>query len=84
MSGWALDPDTTQSVAVHIYVGSAGAAYVADKPRGDVAAAYGLGDRHGFSEFIPMASGTHTVCVYPINTGPGGNSLIGCRTVAVP
>lgn len=84
VSGWALDPDTTQPISVHIYVDSTGAAYTADKPRGDVAAAYGLGDRHGFAEFIPMTSGSHTVCVYPINTGAGGNSWLGCRTITVP
>jgi hypothetical protein len=84
VSGWALDPDTTQPISVHIYVDSTSAAYIADKPRADVAAAYGLGDRHGFSEFIPMSSGAHTVCVYPINTGPGGNAWLGCRTITVP
>ncbi|MDR7185307.1 hypothetical protein J2X85_002341 [Microbacterium trichothecenolyticum] len=84
VSGWALDPDTTQPISVHIYVDSTSAAYTADKPRADVAAAYGLGDRHGFSEFIPMTSGSHTVCVYPINTGPGGHSWLGCRTITVP
>jgi hypothetical protein len=84
VSGWALDPDTAQPISVHVYVDSTGAAYTADKPRGDVAAAYGLGDRHGFAEFIPMTAGHHTVCVYPINTGAGGNSWLGCRTVMVP
>ena len=84
VSGWALDPDTTQSVSVHIYVDSVGVAYTADKARSDVGAAYRLGDAHGFAEFIAMSPGAHTVCVYPINTGPGGNAFLGCRTVTVP
>ncbi|WP_442575038.1 hypothetical protein ACSBPH_14595 [Microbacterium sp. F51-2R] len=84
VSGWALDPDTTAPIAIHIYVDAAGAAYVADDPRGDVAAAYGLGDLHGFTETVKASSGPHTVCVYGINSGAGGHTLIGCRSVVVP
>jgi hypothetical protein len=85
VSGWALDPDTSAPITVHIYVDATGAAYLADKPRSDVGAAYpGLGDAHGFAEFIAMSSGLHRVCVYPINNGAGGNAWIGCRDVTVP
>ena len=35
-SGWAIDPDTTASVGVHLYVGSVGKAIAADKSRPDV------------------------------------------------
>ena len=84
MSGWALDPDTTASIKIHIYVGAAGAEYAANKARTDVGAAYRLGDNHGFSEFVAMPSGKNTVCVYAINTGPGGHSFLACRDVVVP
>lgn len=85
VSGWAIDPDTSAPIAVHIYVDSASAAYLADKARPDVAAVHrGYGDLHGFTEFIPMASGSHRVCVYPINNGAGGNTFLGCRDVTVP
>lgn len=84
VSGWALDPDTASPISIHIYVDSASAAYTADKPRGDVGAAYGLGDLHGFSETIAMAKGAHNVCVYAINNGAGGHAFLGCKTVTVP
>ncbi|GAA5205816.1 hypothetical protein GCM10025774_04650 [Microbacterium kyungheense] len=84
VSGWALDPDTTASIKVHIYVGATGTEYTANKPRADVGAAYRLGDSHGFSEFIAMPSGKNTVCVYAINTGAGGHTFMGCRDVTVP
>ncbi|MFF2488797.1 hypothetical protein ACFVSU_20520 [Microbacterium sp. NPDC058062] len=84
MSGWALDPDTSASIKIHIYVGATGAEYTANKPRADVGAAYRLGDAHGFSEFVSMPSGKNSVCVYAINTGAGGHSFLGCRDVVVP
>ena len=84
ISGWALDPDTSASIKVHIYVGPAGAEYTANKPRADVGAVYRLGNDHGFSEFVAMPSGKNAVCVYAINTGVGGHSVLGCRDVVVP
>lgn len=83
VTGWAIDPDTMDPIQVHIYVDSASAAYVADKQRTDVGAAYGLGNAHGFSEFIAMAPGTHQVCVYAINNGAGGHSFLACKSVTV-
>ncbi|TFC19196.1 hypothetical protein E3O19_03410 [Cryobacterium algoritolerans] len=85
MSGWAIDPDTAAPVAVHLYVDSAGAAYLADKSRVDVGGAYpGYGDNHGFAELVPASPGAHRVCAYGINSGPGVNTLLGCSTVSVP
>jgi hypothetical protein len=83
VSGWALDPDTTAPISVHIYVDNTSAAYTADKPRSDVAAAFGLGDKHGFVETVPMSAGAHNVCVYAINNGAGGHAFLGCRAVTV-
>jgi hypothetical protein len=84
VSGWAIDPDTADPVAVHVYVDGVGIAYMADVTRRDVAAAYpGTGDRHGFGFTVPAAPGAHNVCVYPINDGVGSNAFLGCRTVTV-
>jgi len=84
VSGWAFDPDTTDPIAVHIYVDGAGKGYTADKDRPDVATAYpGAGQRSGFTEFVPMTLGTHQVCVYAINNGSGGNPLLSCSSVKV-
>src|SRR5690606_15622708 len=37
----------------------------------------------GFSFVLPAPAGQHSVCVYGINVGQGGNRLVGCRTVTV-
>jgi hypothetical protein len=84
VSGWTLDPDTTASIPVHIYVDAAGTAFTANRDRPDVGAVYpALGAAHGFSETVAATPGSHQVCAYGINTGPGGPALLGCRTVTV-
>ncbi len=84
MSGWTLDPDTTAPIQAHVYVAGRGTALTADVSRPDVAAAFGRGDRHGFTVTVTAPPGTHDVCLYGIGSVPGGaNSLIGCRTVTV-
>ncbi|WP_341975319.1 hypothetical protein LTA6_003680 [Microbacterium sp. LTA6] len=85
VGGWAIDPDTTNPISVHIYVDSTSSAHWADKERADVAGAYpGTGSKHGFSERLSTSAGTHNVCVYAINDGAGGHVLLGCKTVTVP
>jgi hypothetical protein len=81
--GWALDPDTTSPIAVHVYVDTAGRAVTASISRPDVGAAFGHGNLHGYATTIPAAPGGHTVCVYAINTPAGDNPTLGCRTVTV-
>ncbi|GAA5148544.1 hypothetical protein GCM10025768_10360 [Microbacterium pseudoresistens] len=84
VSGWAIDPDTDAPIAVHLYVGSSSAAYRADKPRPDVAAAYpGYGEAHGFTEQLTVPNGTTPICAYAINSGPGGHTFLGCRNATV-
>ncbi|MWB99245.1 hypothetical protein [Agromyces seonyuensis] len=86
--GWALDPDTTASIRVHIYLdGSGYRSIAADAVRTDVGRVYtGMGDLHGFSaSFTGVPSGPHELCAYAINaSGAGGNVLLGCRDVVVP
>lgn len=85
VDGWAIDPDTADPISIHIYVDSASAAYTADKSRPDVGAAFpASGPNHGFSQTIPASPGSHTVCVYAINNGMGGNAALGCKSVTVP
>lgn len=84
VAGWALDPDTSTPTQVHVYVdGVAVAASTASRPRADVAAAYGLGPDHGFDMSVRVASGTHEVCVYALDTSGGVNVLLGCRRASV-
>ncbi|NMM16448.1 MAG: hypothetical protein HHJ14_04690, partial [Cellulomonas sp.] len=82
VSGWALDLDTTSPIAVHVYVDGLATAVLADGSRPDVAAAYGDGDKHGFSVAVPATAEPHRVCVYAIDSQGGVNPLVGCRTVA--
>ena len=43
----------------------------------------GFGSAHGFSFSAPVGPGSHTVCAYAINSGPGNaNSLLGCQTLS--
>ncbi|WP_240658588.1 hypothetical protein [Microbacterium sp. CPCC 204701] len=84
IAGWAIDPNVTGPIEVHVYVNGAGRGYTADVSRPDVAAAYpGYGDRHGFVVQVPASTGTHQVCAYAIDTGGGANPTLGCRSVTV-
>ena len=77
--GWAVDPDTTDSIMVHVYVdGRAVRAVRAEVSRPDVGRAFGLGDAHGVDVSVPVAEGQHTVCLYAINSTAGLNPRIGC------
>ena len=81
VSGWAIDPDTNDSLTLHVYVnGVFTAAPLADRVRSDVGAVFpGYGPSHGFSAVLPAPSGA-TVCVFALNRGPGSaNTLLGCR-----
>jgi hypothetical protein len=82
--GWALDPDTNASIAVHVYVdGRPVRAVTANGSRPDVGAAYGKGDAHGFATTVPATGGQHQVCLYLINQPAGANPQLACRTVQV-
>ena len=83
VTGWTLDPDTTASNQVHVYVDGVGTSLIADLPRADVSAAYGRGELHGFSYTAQAEPGRHDVCVYGINTVNGANTALLCRTVEV-
>ncbi len=86
VSGWVLDPDSADSVLVHVYVdGQWRTEALADRPRPDVGAAFpGYGSARGFQVTVPATAGWREVCVYAINIGAGTtNPLISCRNVFV-
>lgn len=87
VTGWAIDPDTTGPVDVHLYVDGVGRANVkALAPRGDLATRFpAWGPNHGLDVTIGgVAAGSHEVCAYAINTaGPGGTTLLGCAPFTV-
>lgn len=42
-----------------------------------------LREQEVFSLSLTVSPGTHTVCVYAINTGPGTTTSLGCRTITL-
>jgi predicted dienelactone hydrolase len=87
VSGWAIDPDTTTPVDVHVYVdGAKRAAGSASSARPDVGAAFPLyGAAHGYGLNVgALGAGEHVACAYGINTAAGHNELLGCRWFTVP
>ncbi len=86
VSGWAIDPNTDDPIPVHVYVdGALAAGLVASNPRPDLVGMFPVnGPNHGFSGVVPLAAGSHQVCVFAINAGPGSNTLMNCRQVVMP
>ena len=84
LSGWALDPDTADPIAVHVYVNGAwGGSATASGYRPDVGGAFpAYGAAHGFSIDVAVPPGANQVCVYLIDATAGSpNPLLRCRTV---
>ena len=85
IEGWAKDPDAPPHVSVHVYIDGIGVAAITatiDRPDlGLVLVQRGF----GYSTLLNVAPGHHTVCTYGINNEltPGGNVLLGCKTVDV-
>lgn len=76
LRGWAKEPDTADPVTVGILLdGVPALEVVANTARPD-----GLG---GFDVQLPVAPGTHSVCVVAKNVGLGTNRLLGCNDVTV-
>jgi hypothetical protein len=81
IDGWAIDPDTSSSIAVHVYVdGAFATATTANGSRPDLAS-LGRGTSHGFHTTVNLGPGLHSVCVFGINNAAGVNPAIGCRSV---
>ena len=86
VSGWAVDPDTSDPIRVHVYIdGKAARSLVADVSRPDVTTRYpSAGTAHGFTTTVGALAGTHQICVYGINVAAGvANPTIGCRTITL-
>jgi hypothetical protein len=87
VAGWAVDPSAPDPIRVDAYIDGVGSTIgLASNPRADLAVAFpNSGADHGYShEFDGLSTGTHQVCIYAINIGPGGNSLLSCNNVVVP
>jgi hypothetical protein len=79
LAGWVVDPDVpADAIVVHVYVdGASHFALAADQAN---PAAPG----HGYAATFTLSPGTHSVCTYGLNVGPGNsNTHLGCRSVTV-
>ncbi len=84
VSGWAIDPDTSASIGVDVYVDGVGKRVIANRTRSDVARSYpAAGPAHGYDVRLGARAGSHEVCVYGIDSVGGSNTAFGCRTVTV-
>lgn len=87
LTGWAIDPDTSSPIQVHVYIdGVFAVSAAANVSRPDVGSAHpAYGGNHGFHVLVPASPGKHRVCVYAINAGGGSsNPELGCKDVLVP
>jgi hypothetical protein len=83
-TGWAIDPDTTQPVDVHLYVGNVGTNGTAGLARPDIGQAFpAYGPDHGFDRIVPAAAGRQPWCAYVINVGQGATQSMGCGSIDV-
>lgn len=87
LTGWALDADTADGLAVHVYAnGQFVGAVGAGTARSDIGAFFpAWGPNHGLDATLPVtATGSVQYCAYAINVGFGGvNPSLGCRTITV-
>lgn len=93
VAGWAVDLNVlSRSIDIHVYVGGKAGSGAqgfnlgrASVYRPDVNRVHpGYGNYHGFDKVISTSRwGRQEVCAYAINVGPGGNVLLGCKTVAI-
>jgi hypothetical protein len=86
VAGWAVDADHAAPIGVHVYVdGQFAGQGVANTARPDVGNAFPwVGNDRGYEIDVPALPGRHTVCTFGINAGPGGNALLGCKSIDVP
>jgi subtilisin family serine protease len=83
--GWAIDPDTTGPIDVHVYVDGAGVPLRAGDTRPDLGVQFpGFGSAHGFNGLVAASPGSHRVCAYGIDSDGVANTTLGCTTVTVP
>ena len=85
VTAYAYDPSSpTQSLAIWIVDnGQLKSARVANEAQPSLAP-YGIGGAHGASmSYFAGTVGTHSICIYAINIGPGSNQWVDCQNVEV-
>ncbi len=93
VSGWAFDPlASDSSINVEVYIDGhtiPGDPFLANQPRPDVDAAYGIGGNHGFNIAFPASyqdGVNHSFSIVALdpygieNSGPSNSSMTGCES----
>lgn len=82
LAGWAVDPDSSAALRIHIYDGANRIGEViANGNRPELATMFpGLGTNHGFDSTLTVGSGTKLICIYAVDQagGPTSNTM-GCK-----
>lgn len=83
VTGWAVDPDTANSIWVVASVdGVTAAAALANQPRPDLLRFFPrYGTKHGYVVRVNVPNGTHNVCIAASNYGYGYSAVLGCKLV---
>lgn len=85
MWGWALDPDTLDSIDLHVRINDRWAVVRANLENTAVGEAYPMhGPNHGFSASIPADTGSNQVCVWAKNIAAGSDTRLSCQEIRVP
>ena len=85
VSGWVIDWDEpTAPVTVNVVIDGVTTKLTADKFRKDIATSRpAAGGDHGFAATLPLAQGTHQVCLTAVNIGYGSNNSLGCKSITL-
>lgn len=85
VSGWAFDRDDLgKAVTMRVTVaGKVVGTTSASTSRPDVDRVFGVGPAHGFAVTVAVPSGRRSVCITAVGIGRGGDTSLGCTTVAV-
>lgn len=89
VAGWTFDRVASgRTVDVHVWYRRGEergfvAGFPASSHRGDVAAVFGVGERHGFNRTLSLSPGPVELCVHALAVAGERHRLLGCRTVTV-
>jgi hypothetical protein len=86
VNGWAFDPDSPTTVlTVNVTIdATVASSLTANVSRPDVANVYpSAGPTHGFSATVPMAQGTHNVCLVAKNVQFGHDTTARCSSLTL-
>ncbi len=83
VAGWALDLNTAAPIVVAFYLDGRFVQQVpAAAPHAGLATSFpAVGGNHGFGLILGATPGSHQLCAYGINYGPGASLKLGCANL---